>query len=198
MPASKPDENRLKGSRAAGSSKRKPKSKSASVIKRTKIASQAIKTSVQSTAGLGQSTVARLRVILVAPPAGVDFGLQEGTGSVFKTVLVKRSSGSDLTFEFDLPVRFGDDGSVDYLGPYRQGPKGDRFVYLDVGKIAGQIDGVWERRIKIPLGQLSRSMVEQAASDSKARLEASFPGTAKDGGPSCATIKPIAGWKIKR
>jgi hypothetical protein len=27
-------------------------------------------------------------------------------------------------------------------------------------------------------------------------LEARVPGTGKDGGPSCATVKPFEGWKL--
>jgi hypothetical protein len=27
-------------------------------------------------------------------------------------------------------------------------------------------------------------------------LEAAFAGTAKDGGPSCATVRPLSGWAL--
>jgi len=27
-------------------------------------------------------------------------------------------------------------------------------------------------------------------------METSIPGTGKDGGPNCATVKPFNGWKI--
>ena len=34
--------------------------------------------------------------------------------------------------------------------------------------------------------------------ESQAVLEARVPGTGKDGGPSCATVKPVDGWKLIR
>jgi hypothetical protein len=29
-------------------------------------------------------------------------------------------------------------------------------------------------------------------------FEAIVPGTGKDGGPNCATVKPFAGWRLKK
>ena len=43
-----------------------------------------------------------LRIILVAPPDGVDFGIQHGKGSNYTTILIQRSKGADLEFEFSL------------------------------------------------------------------------------------------------
>ena len=37
-----------------------------------------------------------LRIILLAPPSGVDFGIQEGKGSNYKTIQVQRSEDSDV------------------------------------------------------------------------------------------------------
>jgi hypothetical protein len=34
--------------------------------------------------------------------------------------------------------------------------------------------------------------------DAPGVLEARIPGTAKDGGPSCATVQPLDGWKLRR
>ena len=37
-----------------------------------------------------------MRIILIAPPSGVDFGIQEGKGNDYKTIQVQRSKDSDL------------------------------------------------------------------------------------------------------
>ena len=139
----------------------------------------------------------RLRIVLVAPPAGVDFGVQEGKGSDYKTIHKQRSNDADLTFEFTVTVKDNrDDGLPNFLGPLAQGPTTGRFIYLDIGKSAGQFDSCWERRIKVPLGGITWGMIEKASE--KLVLEARLPGTGKDGGPSCATVKPTEGWKVCR
>ncbi len=142
-------------------------------------------------------TEVRLRIVLVAPPADVDFGVQDGKGSDYKTIQKQRSKGADLTFEFSLTVKDNrDDGIPNFLGSLAQGPAAGRFIYIDIGKLAGQSDSCWERRIKVPLGGIAWDMIEKASADPKAILEARLPGTGRDGGPSCATVKPAEGWKL--
>jgi Family of unknown function (DUF5990) len=137
----------------------------------------------------------RLRLVLAAPPPGVDFGVQEGQGSGYTTIHRQRSDGADLTFEFTMTVRDNrDDGLPNFTGPLAQGPATGRFIYIDIGKYAGQPDSCWERRLKVPLSGISWDMIEQAAG--KKVLEARLPGTGRDGGPSCATVKPTEGWRL--
>lgn len=139
----------------------------------------------------------RLRIVLVAPPAAVDFGIQEGKGNDYTTIHKQRSKDTDLTFEFTVTVKDNrDDGLPNFLGPLTHGPVTGRFIYINIGKSAGQFDSRWERRIKVSLGQITWDMIEKASS--KLLLEAQLPGTGKDGGPSCATVKSIEGWKVRR
>jgi hypothetical protein len=139
----------------------------------------------------------RLRIVLVAPPAGVDFGIQEGKGSDYTTIHKQRSKDIDLAFEFTVTIKDNrDDELPTFLGPLVQGPTTGRFIYIDVGQCAGQLDSCWERRIKVPLGGITWDMIEKASSNLV--LEARLPGTGKDGGPSCATVKPAEGWRVCR
>jgi hypothetical protein len=124
------------------------------------------------------------RIILEKPPSGVDFGLQQGRGSDYETVQVQRSNGADLAFECSVTLKPG----PDYSGPFVQGPKGGRFLYLDIGSYAGQMDTPWSRRLKIPLTGIDREGV----------FEARVAGTGRDGGPTCGTVKPFSGWKLRR
>jgi hypothetical protein len=75
-------------------------------------------------------------------------------------------------------------------GPFVQGPPRQRFVYIDIGTCAGQADSCWSRRLKIPLAGIPAKAIEAGGV-----LEARVPGTARDGGPSCATVKDFDGWK---
>src|ERR1700754_635063 len=134
-----------------------------------------------------------LRIILEAPPAGVDFGLQEGRGNDYESVQTQRSKAGDLTFTFTARVKQGTNGAPTFLGPFTQGPPHERFVYIGIGTFAGQKDTPWSRRLKIPLYGISWELVEQALASSLT-LETRVPGTGRDGGPSCATVKPFKGW----
>ena len=133
-----------------------------------------------------------LTIILESPPPGVDFGLQKGSGNNYETIQKQRSKTGNLRFEFDVRVREDKDGKPNFLGPFVQGPTQARFVYLDIGTCAGQIDTAWSRRLKVPLTGITWDLIKKGNS-----LETHVPGTGKDGGPTCATVKPFAGWKIK-
>src|SRR5262245_16119050 len=137
----------------------------------------------------------RFRIILESPPAGVDFGVQKGHGSLYETIDPQRSKGGDLIFEFSVPVKDTAAGAADFGGPITQGPRGARFVYLDIGTYAGQAGTPWSRRLKIPLTGISAALIEKASSAGGV-LETHVPGTGKDGGPSCASVKELEGWRV--
>ena len=132
-----------------------------------------------------------LRIVIEQPPAGVDFALQKGSGSACETVQKQRAKGQDLWFEFQPSIREGASGGQAALrGPFIQGPARQRFVYIDIGTYAGQADSGWSRRLKIPLDGITAKMIEKGGV-----LEARVPGTGRDGGPNCATVKDFAGWQ---
>lgn len=122
-----------------------------------------------------------LRIVLRKPTAGVDFGLQKGRGSNYEIVQKQRSSGRDLKFDFAVNVKTGKDGAPDFSGPFVQGARGDRYVYIGIGTYAGQTNTAWSRRLKVPLSRITSRLIA-----SECTLVADIPGTARDGGPSCA------------
>jgi len=134
----------------------------------------------------------KLTIILESPPPGIDFGLQKGSGAKYEVVQIQRSQKGDLRFEFEVRVGEGKEGEPNFLGPFVQGPTGGRFVYIGIGTFAGQKDTLWSRRLKVPLSGISWNDIKKAKS-----FETHVQGTAKDGSPTCATVKPFAGWKIK-
>ena len=139
-----------------------------------------------------------LQIILSKPPPGIDFGLQKGGGNIYETIQKQRSGSNDLTFQFTVKVK-GDrvkDPLPKFSGDFVQGPTGGKFIYLDIGTYAGQTGTQWARRLKIPLTGITWNEVDKLLS-SKLILETKVPGTGRDGGPNCATVKPFDGWHIR-
>ena len=140
----------------------------------------------------------KLRIVLVKPTAGVDFGLQKGRGSTYEVVNKQRSLGQNLRFDLTVGVKAGRDSTPDFAGPLVQGARGDRFLYIDIGTYAGLENTEWSRRLKIPLSVVSWNMIK-----SQKRLIATIPGTGKDGGPSCAyewrkRLGPSWQWELEK
>jgi hypothetical protein len=135
-----------------------------------------------------------LRVVVVAPPPGVWFSLQPEPG-VFEQ---RRLAGDgDLVFELELRVAepsAAAGSALRLLGAHVKGPPDKRFVYIGVGKHAGDASSCWDRRIKVPLGGVTREVV--AAARAGHVLESRIAGTGRDGGPACATVPLLApGWR---
>ena len=138
-----------------------------------------------------------IRLVLVDPPPGVDFGIQRGNGSDYESLFVQRRNSGDVLFDFSLTVVDNrKDGLPNFQGPFAQGPPAGRFVYVDVGTYAGQKDTPWSRRMKVPLRGISWPLIRKAMSKQQYRLSARIPGTGKDGGPSCATVRLLDGWQV--
>ncbi len=137
-----------------------------------------------------------IRIILESPPAGVDFGIQKGSGNKYETILKQKSGKGDLCFDFKISIKESKTSLYNFTGPYVQGPPKERFIYIDIGTAAGQINSVWTRRLKIPLKDISFETIDQMLVDSSLVLETKVPGTGKDGGPNCATVKPFSGWHL--
>ena len=138
-----------------------------------------------------------LRVIVVRPPAGVQFCLQGRPGELVGQTI---STGKDLAF--DLVIRAVPSGAIGaprLLGPFTQGPPAGRFLYVCSGTCAGQADSCWTRRAKIPLSGITSKLIGQLRKTPSARLEARIKGTAGDGGPACATVGLLDdGWRLVR
>jgi hypothetical protein len=134
--------------------------------------------------------VVPLRITLVGPPKDVAFALQKGQDGLQDRTI---ATGEDLSF--DLIVEAAESGAgARFYGPFAQGPPAARFIYIRSGTMAGQPQSFWTRRVKVPLVSLSWTAAAQAAASGR-RLEARIDGRATDGGPACATVKLLQGWR---
>ena len=74
-----------------------------------------------------------IRIVLVSPPADVIFAIQRGKDEPVNQL---RSTGVDVTYDITIGV-VQSDGQTDFRGPFVQGPRGGRFVYVSSGTLAG-------------------------------------------------------------
>ena len=138
-----------------------------------------------------------IRLVLVEPPPAIDFGIQHGSGAHYETLFVQQAKHGDVIFDFSLTVSdHRKDGLPNFKGPIAQGPPVSRFIYVDVGTYAGQKDTKWSRRMKVPLRGITWALIRQVTSTPGHKLLARIPGTGKDGGPSCATVKLLGHWQV--
>jgi hypothetical protein len=115
------------------------------------------------------------------PHGNVHVGLQRG-----KDAVDLRPGDVDATeWRVEVDVVAKDDG-LDFKGPFVQGRKGDRFVYLTWGEVddAGRFQMF--RRAKLNLSRVEPSLVARAA-EPDGGLVAEVELTGADGGPICAT-----------
>jgi hypothetical protein len=134
------------------------------------------------------------RIVLEKPVSGVEYGIQKGKGKNYETVQKQMAQSSDLTFEIPVSVKLDEKNNPVFLGPFAQGTPLDRFIYVDIGTYAGQKNTPWSRKLKIPLTGISKTLINKISAQQV--LVTKVPGTGKDGGPSCATVKPFEGWKF--
>lgn len=138
----------------------------------------------------------KLQITLVKPTPDVVFGLQKGSGNTYETVQKQKSDNNDLLFNLFINVK-GDktkDKTPKLSGSFVQGPPEGRFIYIDIGTYAGQVNSNWSRRLKVPLTGITWKDIDQLIANQNSILETQVPGIGKDGGPNCATVKPFHGW----
>lgn len=130
----------------------------------------------------------RMRLTIEGPVANVRHSLQDKQSQPVDA----RTAVAGENLSFDFPIRFAA-GPKFYGEQVRsEGPE-RRFVYIAVGQQAGAHDPAWSRRMKIDIHDIPRSLLDAAAAGGV--LEGRFAGTAPDGTPACATIRPIA-WRV--
>jgi len=124
-----------------------------------------------------------LRLIIDDPVPGVRYSLQKDD-----MPFEPRTAGEG-PLAFEVPITLQADGRM--TGPFvrREGPT-RRFVYIRIGTSAGDHAAAWSRRAKIDIHDIPKAMLVP-----NALLEVHLPGRGKDGSPSCATVRPVSGWR---
>ncbi|HEX5048151.1 MAG TPA: DUF5990 family protein [Gammaproteobacteria bacterium] len=135
-----------------------------------------------------------LRITVVDPPANISWALQLGRDELVEPTASTRTR---ISFDFSVEAVAGDGaGSLRLRGPAIQGRPGERFVYLCVGSYAGQAGAPASGRAKISVEGITRKLYEQARAK-RGVLQAELEGTARDGGPSRASVPLLGGgWRV--
>ncbi len=53
---------------------------------------------------------------------------------------IQQAAGDDLVFTLTAKLKSGKDGQPDFSGPFVQGPVAERFIYINIGTSAGQLE----------------------------------------------------------
>ncbi|MGH9037460.1 MAG: DUF5990 family protein [Acidimicrobiia bacterium] len=127
---------------------------------------------------------------------GRSCGVGEGYDNVHVGVQCRKEvvdlhpgDAASATWSFEVTVRDVDDGGVDFTGPYVQGRRGDRFVYLSWGTVDGDGTFTMFRRAKLMLAAVDPAVVA-AARRPGSLLVGRLGLTGGDGGPRCAAVRP--------
>ena len=129
-----------------------------------------------------------LRLTIDNPVPGVTYSLQDARSAPVGAVVAVAAPLS-----FDVPVRVAPGPKLLGALVRREGPQ-RRFIYIAIGGQAGDSGSVLSRRAKIDVHDIAPSLLELALTGNT--LECRLPGRAKDGGPSCATVRPLDGWRV--
>ena len=139
---------------------------------------------------VSDSREVRLRVRVVAPPAGILFCIQ---GKPNEFLRPTRSKDDDLVFETVVRVADAAKGKPPrLLGRSVQGPPAGRFLYICSGTYAGETSTPWARRAKVPLSGVTSGLITRGIK--KGALQATIAGTGSDGGPACGTVPLVRDW----
>src|SRR5438552_8382006 len=113
-----------------------------------------------------------IRIRVLKTLTAVTMKVQRGKDELLPPAGVLKDS---IVFGFDITVDLSAT-TPNFLGPYAQGPKDARFIYVNSGTYAGQEDSCWARRAKLSLMSITKEQVEEILARPGARLETSFNG----------------------
>lgn len=135
-----------------------------------------------------------LHLTLLAPPAGVAWAVQLGRTDLLQPVSVTRDM---VRFEIPLDLVTTSSGEPRLRGAAVQGPAGGRFVYVNSGSRAGAVGSCWDRRAKVHLASVPLTALHARPATESLMLHGEIAGTAKDGGPACASVPLLrGGWSF--
>jgi hypothetical protein len=88
------------------------------------------------------------------------------------------------------------DGAVNFLGPFAQGPKAGRFIYLNWATTNGGVLTAMIGRIKLHLNHITWAAVKQAAEGNEP-IRVKLALTNAKGGPVMASLRAdVAAWEF--
>jgi len=125
---------------------------------------------------------------------GIHVGVQKGT----EVIGLVTGDAADAVFDIDLEVVADSEGEPDFRGPYVQGRRGERFVYLSWGEVDDQGTFAMFRRLKLHLAPLVEQSTPERVLTAK-RIQAVLELTDTRGRPLAASVRPPwVTWRVNR
>lgn len=134
------------------------------------------------------------QILLQNPVDGLMYGLQKGKGAHYEIVQPQIGNQQDLTFRFVAQLKQDKESAYSLAGPFMQGTPGNRFVYINIGRYAGQPASACSGRLKVPVPEADYQAVLSAGS--AYGWFCNVPGSTAAGKPVLATVKPFCGWTM--
>lgn len=125
-----------------------------------------------------------LRLTIADPLPGVRYSLQDKANTPVDAV-----TATEASLTFDCPVSLSPDGRLTGRFIRREGST-RRFVYIAIGKQAGDAGSDWDRRAKIDVHDIPAGLLKPGAT-----LAVTLSGRGKDGTPACATVRACGPWR---
>ena len=125
---------------------------------------------------------------------GIHVGVQKGT----EVIGLVTGDAADAVFDIDLEVVADSDGEPDFRGPFVQGRRGERFVYLSWGEVDDQGTFAMFRRLKLHLAPLVEQSTPERVLTAK-KIQAVLELTDTRGRPLAASVRPPwVTWRVNR
>jgi Family of unknown function (DUF5990) len=123
---------------------------------------------------------------------GIHVGVQRGS----EVVGLVTGDAADAVFDIDLEVVADNDGVPDFRGPYVNGRRGERFVYLSWGEVDDEGTFAMFRRLKLHLAPLLEQCTPESVFSAK-KIQAVLELTDTRGRPLAASVRPPwVTWRI--
>jgi hypothetical protein len=116
---------------------------------------------------------------------GIHLGVQRGTAEVVN--LISGDAG-EAVFDLEVEVTRRDEGDLDFKGPFVQGRRGERFVYLSWGEVDATGTFAMFRRLKLHLSPLAEQFPDELATAK--RIQAVLELSDTRGRPLAASVRP--------
>jgi hypothetical protein len=96
-----------------------------------------------------------IEIVCTGLPGNGSNDLQLGLQREDAITELSPASAKRVVFKPRFRARRNDDGSVNFLGPFAQGPRAERFVYLNWVAKTGEMSATMVGRIKLHLNHVT-------------------------------------------
>jgi hypothetical protein len=137
-----------------------------------------------------------IEIVCTDLPGTQNSALMLGIQRDKAVIEVASAASKQIVFKPTLRARRNADGSVNFLGPFAQGPKAERFIYLNWTTTDKKAPTGSIGRIKLHLNHIKWAQVKKAAEGNKA-IKVELVLTGAKGSPMMASVRPNeAKWKL--